>query len=144
MNDAGENEGLYQDAIVALARSAHGAGKLEPPGRRAVVDNPLCGDRVTVELTVQSGKVGALRHTVKGCLLCQAAASLLGLRAPGASPKAVAANAAALSRMLKDGKKPPEDAWPELAIFQPVSRHKSRFECVLLPFQAAQACLERT
>lgn len=137
------NDNLYQDAIVRLARAGHGAGKLDKPQRSAMVDNPLCGDRVTVELSLESGQVGQLRHIVKGCLLCQAAASVLGLRAPGAAPKTVAANAAAVTRMLKEGKAPPADAWPELAAFQPVARHKSRFDCVLLPFQAMQRCLEQ-
>lgn len=137
------SEDLYQDAIVALARAGHGAGKLDKPERSATVDNPLCGDRVSIEMTLKNGQIGQLRHTVKGCLLCQATAAMLGLRAPGAPSKAVAANAAALKRMLMNGKPPPADAWPELAMFQPVARHKSRFDCVLLPFQAAEKCLDR-
>ena len=131
------SEEIYQDAIVALAKAAHGAGKLGNAARSATVDNPLCGDRVTVALTLADGRIDTLRHTVKGCLLCQAAASLLGQRAPGSARAALAANAAALDAMLTQGKALPADAWPELAAFQPVARHKSRFDCVRLPFQAA-------
>lgn len=132
------SEELYQDAIVTLARAAHGAGRDDAAKHRATVDNPLCGDRVTVELILADGKIAKLAHTVKGCILCKAAASLLGLRAPGASRETVGANAAALEAMLTQGKAPPAGSWPELAAFQPVSRHKSRFDCVRLPFQAAR------
>lgn len=132
---------LYQEAIVALAKAAHGAGKLDSAKRRATVDNPLCGDRATVEVILANDRVAALRHGVKGCLLCKAAASVLGLRAPNAPKSELFANAAAVDAMLDGGKPLPLDAWPELAAFQPVRRHKSRFDCVKLPFQAARQAL---
>jgi nitrogen fixation NifU-like protein len=136
------SDDLYEDAIVALAKAAHGAGKPENTGRGATIDNPLCGDRVTVELTLADGQIETLKHSVKGCLLCKASASMLGLHAPGATPDSIAANAAALDAMLKTGAAPAYGSWPELALFQPVSRHKSRFDCVRLPLQAAAKALE--
>jgi nitrogen fixation protein NifU and related proteins len=33
--------------------------------------------------------------------------------------------------------------WPELAAFEPVHRHKSRHDCVLLPFDALTQALEQ-
>lgn len=135
------SDDLYQETIVALAKAAHGAGKLDSAKRRATVDNPLCGDRATVEVILANDRVAALRHAVKGCLLCRAAASLLGLRAPNAPKAEVLANAAALEAMLDAGKPLPSGVWPELAAFQPVAKHKSRFDCVKLPFQAARQAL---
>jgi NifU-like protein involved in Fe-S cluster formation len=96
---------------------------------------------VTVEVTLADGRIGTLRHDVKGCLLCRAAASMLGLRAPGADRGAIAANAAALDAMLASGHAPADGAWPELAHFLPVTRHKSRFDCVRLPLQAVAQAL---
>jgi NifU-like protein involved in Fe-S cluster formation len=63
------------------------------------------------------------------------------LRAPNAPKAELLANAAAVDAMLDGGKPLPLDAWPELAAFQPVRRHKSRFDCVKLPFQAARQAL---
>jgi nitrogen fixation protein NifU and related proteins len=34
-------------------------------------------------------------------------------------------------------------AWPELAAFAPVHAHKSRHECVLLPFEALIRALDQ-
>jgi NifU-like protein involved in Fe-S cluster formation len=132
---------LYEDGIVRLARAAHGAGKLEGANASATVDNPLCGDRVTIEVTVADGRVSALGHTVKGCLLCKAAASMLGLHAPGLTAAEVTTNIAALDGLLQHGAAPPAGAWPEVAQFAPVARHKSRFDCVRLPMQAAAKVL---
>jgi nitrogen fixation NifU-like protein len=137
------NDALYNDALLELAKAAYGAGRLDGAERHASVDNPLCGDRVTVELTLKNGRVAALRQQVKGCVLCQAAASVLGRRAPDADAADIKTNAAAVRAMLKEGA-PTKGAWPEIAAFSPVARHKSRHDCVLLPFQAAEKALAET
>jgi len=132
---------LYEDAIVKLAKAAHGAGKLDGADASAMVDNPLCGDRVTIEIKRADGRTTALGHTVKGCLLCKAAASMLGIHAEGLTAAEVTTNIAALDALLQHGAAPPAGAWPELMHFAPVSRHKSRFDCVRLPLQAAAKAL---
>ena len=48
---------LYHQAIVELARQAAGAVRLDAPQASAMVDNPLCGDRVTIELALADGRV---------------------------------------------------------------------------------------
>ena len=135
------SEELYEDAIVALARAAHGAGKPAGEGNSATIDNPLCGDRVTIEIKRADGRTTALGHTVKGCLLCKAAASMLGIHAEGLTAAEVTTNIAALDGLLQHGATPPAGAWPELVQFAPVARHKSRFDCVRLPLQAAAKAL---
>ena len=127
---------LYDDPIMKLARAATGSGVLESPQASATADNPLCGDRVTVQLTLEAGRIGRLAHRVRGCALCQAAASMIGSHAPGASPAEIAATRETLRRLLKERAAPPADAWPEVQAFAPVAEHKSRHTCVLLPFDA--------
>jgi nitrogen fixation protein NifU and related proteins len=48
---------LYHQAILDLARRATGRGRLETPQTSATVDNPLCGDRVTMDLDLREGRV---------------------------------------------------------------------------------------
>jgi nitrogen fixation NifU-like protein len=125
---------LYNDAIIALAKANHRAGRLSAPDVSTTCDNPLCGDRVTIDLAFDGGRVGDLAQKTRGCLLTQAAASLIGQHARGLSTEEVRQAKAALERILSG-----EDAaagWPELAMFAPVAAIKSRHECALLPFQA--------
>ncbi len=69
---------LYQERIVALAKAKTGAGKLTAPTKTARRDNPLCGDRVIIDVKVDdAGKIAEIGHQVRGCLLCQASASAL-------------------------------------------------------------------
>ncbi|OIP11245.1 MAG: iron-sulfur cluster assembly scaffold protein [Rhodocyclales bacterium CG17_big_fil_post_rev_8_21_14_2_50_68_7] len=136
------SDSIYQEAIKTLAQAAHGAGTLEAATGEARLDNPLCGDRVRVQLRIEGGRIAALAHEVRGCLLCRAAAAALGLRAPGSSAEELEAAAAALARLLETGE-PPAGLWRELAAFAPVHAHPGRHACVRLPFDAAIEALSR-
>ncbi|HUN53090.1 MAG TPA: iron-sulfur cluster assembly scaffold protein [Candidatus Sulfotelmatobacter sp.] len=134
---------IYQTDLLRLAAEATGAGRLAEADASVTTDNPLCGDRITLDLKLAGGKVSALGHDVKACVLCQAAASVIGRHAVGADSAALKAVAAAVARILKpDGLPAAAPGWPELQAFAPVSGHKSRHACVLLPFRALSQALD--
>jgi nitrogen fixation NifU-like protein len=135
-----EGLALYQEAIKQLAAAAHGQGQLASPDGEAKLNNPLCGDRVIMQVALADGHVSAIAHQTKGCLLCKAAAALLGIRAAGMDAPAIDATTQALEAMLKTRAPVPPD-WPELAMFLPAQAHPSRHKCALLPFHALQAAL---
>ena len=141
MNEAG---GLYQDAIKQFAEAAHGHGQLAPAmsGQigEARLDNPLCGDRVRMQVAVGSGRIDAVAHETRGCLLCRAAAAVLGLRAPGEDEAAILAAVAGLENLLREGGAAPA-GWPELGMFAPARAYPGRHRCILLPFHALLAAL---
>ncbi|MCK5622914.1 MAG: iron-sulfur cluster assembly scaffold protein [Alphaproteobacteria bacterium] len=136
------NDDLYQKAILGKAREATGAGTMEEPDAHVTVDNPVCGDRVTMEIRLSDNGVAAVAHKVRGCLLCEAAASVIGANAPGATRAEIAAAREAVTALIEDGVEIPADGWSELSIFQPVTAHKSRYNCVLLPFEALSRALK--
>ncbi len=125
---------LYNERIVALARSREGAGSLDEPRLRVTRDNPLCGDRITLDVRFEDGRIAAIAHRTRGCLLTEAAAALVARLAPGATPEEAAALREALAGLLagRDDGPVPDD----LEVFAPVAAVKSRHECVLLPFDA--------
>lgn len=128
------NDQLYQERIVALAKARTGAGKLADPTRSARRDNPLCGDRVTIDVRLDGqGKIAEIAHQVRGCLLCQASASALAATAVGRDARDIAELRLDAERAL--GREPGEAKEP-FSAFAPVAAHKSRQECVLLPFEA--------
>lgn len=133
---------LYQDAILALARDSAHANPLPQPDARVRLDNPLCGDRIDLDISLIDGKLSALGHQVRGCLLCQASAALLGQQAIGKSAASLREGADALAALLKSKSEPPAD-WAALAVFAPVAEAKSRHACVMLPFQALLQSLEQ-
>jgi nitrogen fixation NifU-like protein len=131
---------LYQSAIMDAARAAAAKGRLADADASATRDNPLCGDRVTIDVKLAGGRIAAVAHEVRGCALCQAAASLIGGAAPGLAPAEAAALPAAVDAMLAGGP-PPAGVFSRLEMFTPVRAHRSRFDCVKLPFLTlAEAC----
>lgn len=134
MSDTSFLDGLYHRDIITLARRGRDRGRLDAPDRSARADNPLCGDRVTVDLDLENDRIARIGHRVRGCALCEAAAEIIAERAVGTTACEVEAVRGALHDYL-DGESgdPP---WERLKVFAPVSRVPSRHECVLLPFDA--------
>lgn len=133
--------GLYHGAIVAAARRACGSGRLDTPDASAEVDNPLCGDRVSMEVQVGEGRLLGIAHRVRGCLLCEAAASIISDNAIGETPEDVARVEGALADALANGFDNCSLPWQDLAVFAPVVRHRSRHRCVMLAFEALVSAL---
>ena len=124
---------------MAAARRASGHGRLAQPHGTATVDNPLCGDRVTVDVALAApARLARIGHVVRGCVLCEAAAVLMAELAPGRELAQLQRLEAGVEAALRDGAPFP---WPELAMFAPVRDARSRHRCVGLPFEALAAAL---
>jgi nitrogen fixation NifU-like protein len=68
----------YGDFIQEHFRHPRNYGSLEAPDIRHEGDNPLCGDRIRIELSVAAdGTVGAVRFQGDLCVIGKAAGSLL-------------------------------------------------------------------
>jgi nitrogen fixation NifU-like protein len=132
---------LYHSELVARARQAFGEGRLAGAAASITVDNPLCGDRVTLDLERSGGTVKAIGHAVKGCLLCEAAAATIAEFGRNRSPSELREMALAAKALMKEGTPVPEK-FAGLRIFTPVHAAKSRRDCVLLPFEALGQALD--
>jgi NifU-like protein involved in Fe-S cluster formation len=131
---------LYRKDLLRLAADAAGAGRLAHPDASATAHNPACGDRVTVEVRMEDGRIADLAHQTQACVLTQASAAILGAQARGLSPADVRALADRVAAMLQGG---PEPAPPFSAfgVFEGVAGHKGRHVCVMLPFKAVLEAL---
>jgi nitrogen fixation NifU-like protein len=139
------NDDVYHERIKALARASHGAGRLDRAHGRGTADNPLCGDQVAVEIGFAGdGRIAAFAQEVRGCMLCQASASGLAVAAQGRRPEELPAAKLAIEAMLKHGDAEALahlPAFAEFAAFLPAHRHRSRHDCIVLPFRAAERAL---
>lgn len=136
------SEDLYQKAILRLAGSALGAGRLHGAcctGREA---NAMCGDVVTFDVRVDpAGRVTETANELKGCVLVQASASLLAEHAVGRTEAEIAALRKDVAAML-DGGDVPGGVWAGYEVFKPAAAYRSRHSCVLLPIDALAKALE--
>ncbi len=130
----------YSTSVLRLAAEAHGAGRLTPPRCSHTESNPVCGDRVTVDLRLAGATIEAVAHETKACVLTQASASILGTVLAGHRTDQLLAVRQAVAAMLLGGP-PPEGDFSRFGILAEVARHPARHRCVLLPIDAAlKAC----
>jgi nitrogen fixation NifU-like protein len=69
---------FYKEYILDHYRNPRNFGHLDAPDASAEDLNPLCGDKIRMELKVDAeGRVADVRFSGKGCAISQASASML-------------------------------------------------------------------
>jgi nitrogen fixation NifU-like protein len=68
---------LYSDILLDHFRHPRNYGSLVEPDISNEQFNPLCGDRIRLELKLEQAKVHEARFKGDACAICTAAASLL-------------------------------------------------------------------
>jgi nitrogen fixation NifU-like protein len=132
---------LYHKDVLRLAARASRAGRLPAPDATVSLNNPTCGDQVTVDVTCEGACISDLAFDVKACVLCQASASILGESALGESAQTLGELSHAVVAMLKESAAPPRGKFAAYAALAPVAAHPSRHTCVLLPLEVLREAL---
>ena len=68
---------LYRDFILDHYRNPRNAGTIEQPDATFEDNNPLCGDKIRMDLRIRDGIVEDVKFAGRGCAISQASASLL-------------------------------------------------------------------
>jgi nitrogen fixation NifU-like protein len=68
---------MYRDLILEHHRYPHNFGTLDPHDVSQEEHNPLCGDRIRLDLRIVDNKISEVAFSGKGCAVSQAAASML-------------------------------------------------------------------
>ena len=134
---------LYQAVILEHDRAPRNEGPLAGATHEATLDNPMCGDVVTMRCIVDGEVVRAAAFDARGCALARAAASIATVRAAGATPTELRELAATFEQFVREA---PSAAIPdlgELAAFAGVRAAKSRRTCATLAIRALVAALDR-
>jgi nitrogen fixation NifU-like protein len=82
---------LYSDVLLDHFRHPRNYGSLVAPEVSHEKFNPLCGDRIRIEVKLDQTAIAEARFKGDGCAISTAAASLLTELVTGASLEAVAA-----------------------------------------------------
>jgi len=68
---------LYRDFILDHYRNPRNAGTLDQPDATFEDLNPLCGDKIRMDVAIRNGKIADVKFKGRGCAISQASASLL-------------------------------------------------------------------
>jgi nitrogen fixation protein NifU and related proteins len=137
---------LYQEVVLDHAKKPRNFGTIQEPSHRAAGHNPLCGDKVTVTLTIADGRIADVRFAGAGCAISMASASLMTEAIRGRSEAEVRAmfeqfhaGLTATDEMAAVGALAELD---KLAVFGGVREFPVRVKCATLPWHTLVAALD--
>lgn len=132
-------ETLARQILSDHERRPRGRGEIAG-ARHAALDNPGCGDQVTVWVQVEGGRLAGVSFTGRGCTISQSSASLLTQTLKGRTLEEVRALSASYRAMVM-GEAAPDPALGDLVALAGVSRLHARRKCALLAWNALEAAL---
>jgi len=134
---------LYQEVILDHSKKPRNFRELEEANRRAEGFNPLCGDKVTVFLRLEEGRLRDISFQGSGCAISTASASMMTEVLKGKTP----VEAEALFESFHDlvtGRSREASGAPtlgKLAAFSGVCEFPIRVKCATLVWHALRAAL---
>jgi SUF system FeS assembly protein, NifU family len=75
---------LYRENILDHYRNPRNYGTIENADISYEDSNPLCGDRVRIDMRIEDGKIVEIKFSGRGCAISQASASMLTEMVEGA------------------------------------------------------------
>ena len=135
---------LYQEVILDHNRKPRNFRRLGAPTAAAEGHNPLCGDRISVELEVEGDTLRDIAFQGSGCAISKASASMMTAALKGKTVDEAAAAVEQFSAMLTE-ERPSDDASAlpgRLAVLAGVREFPIRIKCATLPWHTLRAALQ--
>jgi nitrogen fixation protein NifU and related proteins len=132
---------LYQEVILDHNRRPHNFRVIDPASARQEGYNPLCGDRLTLYLTVQDGVITDAAFQGSGCAISKASASLMTDAIKGKTVEQARALFDQFHQMITSD---PGSALPEvgkLAVLAGVRDFPTRVKCAGLAWHTLKAAV---
>lgn len=138
----GELRQLYEELILDHNRRPRHYKKI-PPGtnRQARGYNPLCGDEITLYLTVEDGVIRDVGFDGKGCAISTASASLMTEGLVGKTEAEAEAMFQGVHHLLAEQGTPSTDLG-KLAVLGGVRDYPARVKCATLAWHTLRSALK--
>ena len=134
-------EELYKEVILDHYRAPRNKRELPGAGLSCSRNNPLCGDEVTIQATVDRGSVAEIAFQGQGCSISQASASMLTEAVEGRSIDQARALATEFRAMMQGEAEPDEDSLGDLVALKGVVKYPVRIKCAVLAWDVLQEAL---
>jgi nitrogen fixation NifU-like protein len=133
---------LYQEVILDHNRRPRNFGSLPAANRQAEGYNPLCGDKVTVLLDIEDGRIHGIAFQGSGCAISTASASLMTEALKGLTAEEAQAMFHRFHDLVTTGAGEGSPELGKLAVFSGVREFPMRVKCATLAWHTLLAALE--
>ncbi len=134
---------LYQEVILDHQKHPHNFGELESASHHADGFNPLCGDRISLNLQVDSeGVIREIKFKGSGCAISKASASMMTVALKG---KKIGIADIMFNQfhdmVMGKNDEPAPEALGKLKVFAGVRDYPARVKCASLAWHTLEAAL---
>jgi nitrogen fixation protein NifU and related proteins len=134
---------LYQEVILDHNKRPRNYRTLEGANRRAEGFNPLCGDRLTLFLTIDGGVIRDVGFQGSGCAISKASASLMTEALKGKSVAEAEALFERFHRMVTSPPDAPVEPLGKLSVLAGVREFPVRVKCASLAWHTLKAAVKQ-
>lgn len=126
---------LYRRVIMDHYKSPRNSGQLEG-GVTIEMNNPTCGDKISLQLEVEDGIVKNAKFVGDGCSISMSSASMMTVAVKGKTLDEVVALADNFSSMMKG--EAIEFDYEDIDALSGVSKFPARIKCATLAWNAVR------
>ena len=132
---------LYQEVILDHNRRPHNFRAIESPSAKQEGFNPLCGDRLTLYLTLDGDVIKDAAFQGTGCAISKASASLMTDALKGKSVADARALFEDFHAMITSNPDSPPADLGKLSVFAGVREFPTRIKCASLAWHTMKAAV---
>jgi len=126
---------LYRRVIMDHYKNPRNRGKFDDDSLTVDLNNPTCGDRISLQLKLEDGVVKDARFTGEGCSISMSSASMMTEAVKGRT-YAEAMDLASRFSSLMQGEAVDFDEYEELEALSGVNKFPARIKCATLAWNA--------
>jgi nitrogen fixation NifU-like protein len=132
---------LYQEVILDHNRRPHNFRAIESPSAKQEGYNPLCGDRLTLYLTLDGEVIKDVAFQGSGCAISKASASLMTDALKGKTVEQARALFDDFHAMITSNPETPPADLGKLSVFAGVREFPTRIKCASLAWHTMKAAV---
>ena len=124
---------FYKEIVLDHYQRPRHRGHLENADIEEHLNNPLCGDEVTVYANLAEGKVADVRFTGRGCSISQASASMLTEHLEGKGSEEAEVEIETFLEMMRTEER---EEMGDLVALKGIIQTPNRIRCATLAWEA--------
>ncbi len=132
---------LYRRVIMDHYKNPRNRGTLEEGSVTVNLNNPTCGDRISLQMQIEDGVVKNAKFTGEGCSISMSSASMMTDAVKGKSASEALAMADKFSSLMK-GEAVNFEEYEDIDALSGVNKFPARIKCATLAWNALRKGVE--
>ncbi|CAM3371321.1 MULTISPECIES: Fe-S cluster assembly sulfur transfer protein SufU [Paenibacillus] len=126
---------LYRRVIMDHYKNPRNRGKFDDDAVTVDLNNPTCGDRISLQLKVENGVVADAKYTGEGCSISMSSASMMTDAVKGKSLEEALSLADRFSSLMQ-GEDVEFEEYEDIEALSGVNKFPARIKCATLAWNA--------